>query len=158
MSHAPESRFRMILTALGGLILTILPLPEGVDIVRPAFLVLIVLYWSTSVPRAGGIGLGFFSGLALDTFQGPVLGEHALALSLISYVAVREHQRFRSKPIFQQSLMVMGLLGVYELSLFVLDIWTTHPVMNPMRWLHVVTSALLWPPTAAILSQVTVRR
>jgi rod shape-determining protein MreD len=148
----------MLLTALGGLLLTIVPLPAGVDIVRPAFLVLIVLYWSTSVPRAGGIGLGFFSGLALDAFQGPVLGEHALALTLISYVAVREHQRFLTKPIHQQSLMIFGLLAVYELCLFLFDYVTGHTVTSPARWLHVVTSALLWPPTAAILSQVAVRR
>lgn len=158
MSSAPESRVRMIATAVLGLTLTIFPLPPGVDIVRPAFLVLVVLYWSVAVPRAGGIGLGFWSGLALDVYQGPVLGEHALALSLLAYIAVREHQRFRSKPIFQQSLMVLALLLLYEGCLFVIDSSSGHPLPDPMRWLHTVTSALLWPPTAAILSQVTVRR
>lgn len=155
---AQESRGRMILTAVGGLLLTIVPLPPGVDVVRPAFLVLVILYWSVSVPRAGGVGLGWFSGLALDAFQGPVLGEHAFALALVAYLAVREHQRIRSKPIFQQSLIVLVMLGVYEVCLFALDGWTGHLVTNPLRWLHIVTSALLWPPTAAILSQATVRR
>ena len=64
------------------LILTVLPLPPWLDILRPAFLVLTVLYWSVNAPRTGGIALGFFAGLALDVFQGPVLGEHALALAL----------------------------------------------------------------------------
>jgi rod shape-determining protein MreD len=155
---APESRGRMILTAVIGLVLTILPLPPGLDIVRPAFLVLTVLYWSIAVPRAGGIGLGFFSGLVLDVFQGPVLGEHALALALVAYIAVREHQRIRSKPIFQQSLIVFAVLALYEFCLFALDGTTGHPASNWARWLHTVTGALVWPPAAAILSQTTARR
>jgi len=56
------------------------PLPYWLDIARPSFLNLAVLHWSIFAPRAGGIGLGWFSGLLLDVFQGPVLGAHALAL------------------------------------------------------------------------------
>jgi rod shape-determining protein MreD len=155
---AQESRGGMLLTTLVGLVLTILPLPGSLDIIRPAFLVLIVLYWSIAVPRAGGIGLGFFAGLALDVFQGPVLGEHAFALALVAYIAVREHQRIRSKPIFQQSLIVFAVLVLYELCLFAFDGLSHHPVTNPLRWLHTVTGALLWSPTAAILSQTTSSR
>ena len=69
-----ESRARMLLSALVALILTVLPLPAWSDVVRPQFLVLMVLYWSIDAPRAGGIALGFFAGLVLDVFQGPVLG------------------------------------------------------------------------------------
>ena len=71
---------------------------------------LTVLYWSVNAPRTGGIALGFFAGLALDVFQGPVLGEHALALALVTYIAVREHQRIRSKPAIQQALIVFAAL------------------------------------------------
>ena len=103
-----EPRGRMLLTVLVALILTVLPLPPWLDSARPAFLVLTVLYWSIASPRAGGIALGWFSGFSLDVFQGPVLGEHALALALITYIAVREHQKIRSKPAFQQSLIVFA--------------------------------------------------
>lgn len=155
---AQESRGRMIITAMAGLLLTIFPLPESMALVRPAFLALVVLYWSTAVPRAGGIELGWFSGFALDAFQGPVLGEHALALALIAFIAVHEHQRFRSKPLFQQSLMVLVMLGLYELCLFLFDSWTGYPVSTPARWFPVLTGALLWPPASVILTQVAVRR
>jgi rod shape-determining protein MreD len=149
---AGQVRMRMALTALFALVLTVLPLPMWVDVLRPAFLVLTVLYWSINTPRAGGIGLGFACGLMLDVFQGPVLGEHALALSIIAAIAVLEHQRIRSKPAFQQSLLVLlGLVG-YEAILWLIDGWTGHPVTSPLRWLHCLTGALVWPPTAAILS------
>lgn len=145
-------RLRMLFTALIALILTVLPLPVWLDVLRPPFLVMTVLFWSINVPRAGGIGLGFLCGLLLDVFQGPVLGEHALALCVIAYVAVREHQRMRSKPAFQQSLIVLALLMVYEFVAFAIDGWTGHPVTSPLRWLHALTGALLWPPAAALLS------
>ena len=148
---SPDSRTRLLLSAVVGLILTVLPLPPMLDVVRPAFLVLTVLYWSVNAPRTGGLAIGFFAGLALDVFQGPVLGEHALALSLVTYIAVREHQRIRSKPVIQQALIVFAALIVYEVVLFMIDGWTGHPVTSPLRWVHTVTGALIWPPAAAIL-------
>lgn len=147
-----DSRARLILSVLVALILTVLPLPPWLDVVRPAFLVLTVIYWSVNAPRAGGLAIGFFAGLLLDVFQGPVLGEHALALSLITYIAVREHQRIRSKPAIQQALIVFAALILYEVVLFMIDGWTGNPVTSPLRWVHTVTGALLWPPVAAILS------
>jgi rod shape-determining protein MreD len=147
-----QMRFRIALTALVALILTVLPLPVWLDALRPAFLVLTVLYWSINTPRAGGIGLGFACGLMLDVFQGPVLGEHALALSIVGYIAVREHQRIRSKPAFQQSLLVFAALLFYEFVVFAIDGWTGHPVTSPLRWLHCLTGAIIWPLAAAILS------
>jgi rod shape-determining protein MreD len=141
-----------MLSVLVALILTVLPLPPWADVVRPAFLVLTVIYWSVNAPRAGGLAIGFVAGLLLDVFQGPVLGEHALALSLITYIAVREHQRIRSKPAIQQALIVFAALILYEVVLFMIDGWTGNPVTSPLRWVHTVTGALIWPPAAAILN------
>jgi rod shape-determining protein MreD len=142
----------MLMSMLVALILTVLPLPPWLDAVRPEFLVLAVLYWSVNAPRTGGIALGFFAGLLLDVFQGPVLGEHALALSIITYIAVREHQRVRAKPAIQQAMFVFVALLFYEVVLFMIDGWTGHPVTSPLRWVHALTGALIWPPAAALLA------
>jgi rod shape-determining protein MreD len=153
-----DSRARMLVSALVALILTVLPLPRALDVIRPAFLVLTVLYWSVNSPRTGGIAFGFFAGLVLDVFQGPVLGEHALALALVTYIAVREHQRIRSKPVFQQALIVFAALVFYEFLLWALDGWTGHPITSPLRWVHTVTGALIWPLAAAMLAYGAGRR
>ena len=153
-----EGHGRLLLSAFVALVLTVLPLPPWLDALRPAFLVLAVLYWSVNAPRTGGIALGFFAGLALDVFQGPVLGEHALALSLVTYIAVREHQRIRSKPAIQQALIVFAALVVYEIVLFMIDGWTGHAVTTALRWVHTLTGALIWPPAAAILAYAAGRR
>lgn len=148
-----EPRVRMLLSSLVALILSALPLPPPLDAIRPPFLVLAVLYWSIATPRAGGLALGFAAGLALDTFQGSVLGQHALAMSLITYVAVREHQKIRSKPYFQQALIVLAALFIYEFVVFSIDGWSGHPMTNPSRWLHIATGAALWPFIAALLER-----
>ena len=153
-----DSRARLLLSALVALTLTVLPLPAWADAVRPQFLVLTVLFWSINAPRTGGVAFGFFAGLMLDVFQGPVLGEHALALSLMAYISVREHQRIRSKPAFQQALIVFAALILYEVVLFAIDGWTGHPVTSLLRWVHTVTGALIWPPAAAILAYGAGRR
>jgi rod shape-determining protein MreD len=148
-----EPRVRMLASCVVALILTSLPLPLPFDSFRPPFLVLIVMYWSIAAPRAGGLMLGFVAGLALDIFTGSVLGQHALALSLITYIAVREHQKIRSKPYFQQSLMVLGALFLYEAVLFSIDGWSGHPITSSWRWMHIVSGAILWPLLAALLER-----
>ncbi|MGH8284465.1 MAG: rod shape-determining protein MreD [Steroidobacteraceae bacterium] len=152
-SRMGEPRMSVLMTAIVALLLTALPLPFWLDVIRPQFLVLTVLYWSISAPRAGGIALGFLSGLALDVFQGAALGQHALALSLVTYIAVREHQRIRSKPLFQQMLILFAALFLYEFIAFAIDGWSGHPVTTPLRWLHVGTGALVWPVVSAVLER-----
>jgi len=39
---------------------------------------------------------------------------------------VREHQRIRSKPAFQQALFVFAALAIYEFVLFAIDGWSGH--------------------------------
>ena len=154
IDRAQESFGRVLLTVVVALVLTVLPLPSWLDAVRPAFLVITVLYWSIAAPRVGGIGLGFFSGVALDVFRGAVLGQHALALTAITYVAVREHQKIRLKPSFQQALIMLGALVAYEFILFAIDGWTGHPMTSPLRWIHTLTGALIWPVASAVLDRV----
>jgi rod shape-determining protein MreD len=148
-----EPRGWMIFSGLIALFLSVLPLPGWLDVVRPAFLVLAVLYFSITAPRAGGLTLGFLAGVALDVFQGSVLGQHALALSLVTYIAVREHQKIRSKPAFQQSLIVFFALLAYEFVVFAIDGWTGQPITNPLRWVHTFTGALIWPIAIALLER-----
>jgi rod shape-determining protein MreD len=146
-------RLLILFTAVAGLILTLLPLPHLAALLRPSFLVLVVIYWSTMLPRIGGVTLGFAAGLALDAFQGSVLGEHAMALSLVTYLTIRLHLLVRAKPLFEQSLFVFAALMAYEFLLWVIDGWSGHALSTPLRWVPTVTGGLLWPLVAGILGR-----
>lgn len=149
-SGSPGSR--ILISCIIALVLTVLPMPYAMDLFRPSVLVLTVLYWSISAPWAGGIGLGWFAGLMLDAFKGPVLGEHALVLGTMTYIFVREHQRIRSKPGLQQAMIVMFAVAFYEVLLYFVDGFTGHPVTKPIRWVHCLTDFAVWIPISAILS------
>ena len=151
MSTSPRGAIAK--TVLVALVLTLVPLPAWLAIIRPDFLVLVVFYWSVQTPRSAGIGLGWVCGLLLDAFQGPVLGEHALAVALVAYLGVREHQRIRTKPLLQQALVLLAVLALYEFVLWAIDGWSGHPLTTPLRWVPALTGALLWPPVAATLAQ-----
>lgn len=151
-------RLLVLATALIGLLLTLVPLPRWAAICWPAFLVLIVIYWSTMMPRAAGMTLGFLAGLALDAFQGSPLGEHALALSFVTYLALRLNLLVRAKPLFEQSLFVFAALVVYEALLWVIDGWTGYALSTPTRWVYTVTSALIWPLIVGVLGRFHVVR
>jgi rod shape-determining protein MreD len=148
-----ENLLVILFTSIVALVLSILPLPGWLPVMRPAFLVLAILYWSTMAPFVAGMALGFVGGLALDVFQGSLLGEHALALSFVTYLALRLNLLMRAKPIFEQSLYVLVALISYELLLWVIDGWTGRSMSSPLRWIHAPIGALVWPVVVGVLGR-----
>jgi rod shape-determining protein MreD len=146
-------RLPMVISALVALALAVIPLPAVLDPLRPDFLVLVVFYWSIESPRAGGLALAFFSGLALDVINGVVLGQHALALTLITAWATHLRLRLRVFSVLSQSLTVFMLLTLYQFILFWVDGATGNPVVNYGRWLAPVVGGLLWPLLSAALNR-----
>ena len=146
-------RLPMALSALVALALAVLPLPSMLESLRPDFLVLVVFYWSIELPRAGGLTLAFMAGLALDVIHGVVLGQHALALTLMAAWATHLRLRLRVFSILSQCLTVFALLTGYQFILFWVDGATGNPVTTFGRWLAPVIGALLWPLMAGILGR-----
>lgn len=144
-------RIPMIVSAVVALILGVLPLPHWADVARPDFLVIVVLYWSVMSPRAGGLLLAFIAGLALDATKGIVLGQHALALTLVTAIAINLHLRIRVFPILHQALTIFMLLVIYQFVVFYVDGASGHAVNTLWRWLPCFTGAALWPVFAGVL-------
>src|SRR5580658_907667 len=146
-------RVPMLISAMAAVAFAVIPLPQVLDALRPDFLVLVVLYWSIESPRAGGLTLAFVAGLALDVIQGVVLGQHALALTLIAGWATHLRLRLRVFSILSQSLTIFALLTGYQFVLFWVDGATGNPVTTFGRWLAPVIGALLWPVLVGTLSR-----
>ena len=153
LSGSRDSAPLVYVTAGLALMLGVLPLPQWLSVLWPHFLVLVVLYWSTMTPRAGGILVAFLAGICLDVFNGSQLGQHALALSFLAYLAIRLHLLTRAKPIFEQSLFVLLALFVYEGVLWAVDGWSGQRINTWTRWVAVVTSAMCWPLIVGLLGR-----
>jgi rod shape-determining protein MreD len=149
-----EPTLLVYVTGLLALTVSLLPLPQLLSIFWPNLLVLVVLYWSTMTPMAGGMLIGFLGGLTLDLLlSGSQLGQHAFAMSLVTYLAIRLHLLTRAKPIFEQALFVAIALFVYELALWAIDGFSGHQTGNWTRWLHVLTGAAVWPVITGLLGR-----
>lgn len=149
---------RIFFSLLVGLALAIVPLPAWALEARPDWLALLAIYWSLALPRKFGIGSAWLTGLALDTLTGTLLGQHALGLALITFMALKFHLRIRVFPIWQQAMTVFMLLTVNQFVLFWADGLAGGGSMPPVRWMPVVTGTLLWPVIAQLLGAARNRR
>ncbi len=154
--RSPPRRLLYVLSLIA-LLLSAVPLPRVVDYLRPDFLLLTVIWFALAAPRAGGLSFAFVSGLALDAFQGVVLGEHALAFVIVAYLVHRFYLRIRMFPLGHQTLTVLSLLFFYQFILFWVDGVTGHPVTDWARWMPVLTGTLIWPLLASLFARLAQR-
>jgi rod shape-determining protein MreD len=135
----------IVITIAVAMLLTILPLPEWARPYRPQWVTLVLLYWAIALPHRVGVGSGFTAGIILDVLTGTLLGQHALGLSVVTFIAIQLHQRIRVFPFWQQSLGVLVLLLVeHLLALWVIGA-TRGLAPSLTYWLVPVIGALLWP-------------
>jgi rod shape-determining protein MreD len=131
-------------SVLVAVLLSILPLPSWASWFRPSWLALVVIYWSMSLPLRFGIGAAWMSGLVLDIVSGTLLGEHALALSIIAYFVIK-FQIMRQFTPFQRTLIAFGLLFLYQIMLFLLQGITGQIPATWLFWVPPLISILFWP-------------
>lgn len=126
------------------LALASVPLPDSVAPFRPDWVAVVLLYWSLMAPRHFSLMTALWMGIALDTLSGALLGQNALALLVIVYLAEKFHLRLRVFPVSQLAITVLLLLGLYEFILFWIDGMAGRSVPLVERWLPPLTGTLAW--------------
>ena len=152
-----EPRWAVFFTVLIALVIQVLPMPAWLSLVRPSFICLVIIYWSIFAPHAGGIFAPWIAGVALDVFKGDVLGQNALAISLVAYITMTLHQRLRNQTLVQQSLFAFAMLFVNQLIVWAIEGWTGHAVSSPWRWIQPMIGGMLWPFIALLLGRTHAR-
>ena len=126
------------------LALASVPLPDSIAPLQPDWVAVVLLYWSVMAPRQMSLFTAFWMGIALDTLTGALLGQNALALLVIIYLAEKFHLRLRVFPVSQLALTVLILLGLYEFILFWIDGMAGRSVPLIERWLPPLTGTFVW--------------
>ncbi|WP_445158039.1 rod shape-determining protein MreD [Halomonas sp. E14] len=117
MAHSHRTALPWVwLTLLLALCLQVMPLAEGWQLWRPDWLGLMLIYWCMASPDRVGVFHGFVFGLLLDLIEGATLGQNALVLSLLAFLAALVYPRFRTYSLVQQALLVLVLLGLVQLA------------------------------------------
>jgi rod shape-determining protein MreD len=127
------------------LLLTIVPLPENLRLLRPDWVLLVLIYWAMALPHRVGVGIGWIMGLINDVLTGMLLGQHALAYCLVIFLTLKLHQRLRLYPLWQQAQSILVLLTLGQLILLWINGMIGRPLHSWLYWAPSVLGALLWP-------------
>lgn len=143
--------FIVLTIVLGGL-LGIVPLPEWLEIWRPEWIALVLVYWVIALPHRIGLFTAWIVGFFVDVLEGSLLGLNAIALTLVAYVALSLYQRLRMFTPLQQCTTILMLIGVYQLLIFwVLTATGQNTAPNLLFVVSAVSSALIWPLVFVLL-------
>lgn len=136
-------------------LLAIVPFPDWAMNYRPEWVPMVLIYWTIALPYRVGIGFAWVAGLILDVLEGSILGVNALALVVISYVALSLHLRMRMFSSLQQSGLVLALTGLSLILRGWLQSITEQSVpSNLMFLMAALTSAVIWPSLFQLLRQI----
>lgn len=120
-------------------------LPWGQWFGVPDFLALVLVFWSIHQPRKVGIGVAFFMGLLMDVHDATLLGQHALAYTLLSYFAIMIHRRVLWFPIGTQALHILPLLLFSQLVQLVVRMLVSGKFPGWLYFLDSLVAAVFWP-------------
>lgn len=135
----------IVVSLVGALVLAVVPLPESVDLLRPPWPLLVIIYWVLALPERVGVGVAWCSGLLVDVLRSTLLGAHGFAFALVAWLTMKLHQRLRVFPLWQQAFTVLLLTLLVRVLLFWLDGITGQPEVGWQHWLPAPTAAVVWP-------------
>lgn len=117
----------------------------------PDVLALVVVFWTIHQPLRVGVGTAFMLGLTMDVHQSALLGQHALAYTVLSFLAIGIHRRLLWFTVPSQAAQVLPLLvAAHALALLVrLISGSDFPGWSML--LAPALEALLWPVVSVLL-------
>ena len=140
-------------TLIIAMMLTIVPLPAWVVWYRPAWILMILLFWMIALPHRVGIGAAFIYGFLFDLLSGTTLGQHALMFTIIAYFIIRFQMIIRNFLNFQQVIFILVATTIYlALQYWLMVMVDSSPPERAKYWLPLLSTTLLWPWVRILLN------
>jgi rod shape-determining protein MreD len=135
----------IFITVLISIILAMLPMPDWTAWLRPAWVLMILIYWALMTPYYVSVGIAWVTGLVMDLLNGTLLGEHALAFTIVIFFVSKLYIRLRMYPLLQQGLSIFVFILLYQFIIYCIQGFIGQLPSSHLYWLSAVTSMLLWP-------------
>ncbi len=117
----------------------------------PDLLAVVLVFWTVHQPLRVGIVAAFIFGVLIDVHQGALLGQHALAYTVLSYLAITIHRRLLWFTVPSQAAQVLPLFFVAH----AVELGTRMLAGGAFPGLGVlvapVLEAVLWPLASVLL-------
>jgi rod shape-determining protein MreD len=157
MNRQRLSLWWFIGTLLFALLSMLVPLPSVLEPFKPYWPALVLLYWSLESEDRVTLGLAFAMGLCADLLNGVVLGEQALRLCALVFIALRFRSRLRFFPMWQQTLAVLALLLNDRILLLIVRVLAGASLPPASWWISPFVGAALWPFLFLLLDDLRAR-
>ncbi|TPG04027.1 rod shape-determining protein MreD [Rhodanobacter glycinis] len=144
-------------TLVFALLSMLVPLPGVLEPFKPYWPALVLLYWSLESEDRVTLGLAFLVGLGADLLNGVVLGEQALRLCALVFIALRFRSRLRFFPMWQQALAVLALLLNDRILLLIVRVLAGASLPPASWWISPFVGAVLWPFLFLLLDDLRAR-
>ena len=145
----PVRHWFVVFSLLCALMLNFLPTSDWPWM--PDWVALVLVFWSIREPRHVGMGSGFLLGLAMDVADASLMGQHALAYVLASYIASALSRRIMWFPLGQQALHVLPLLLLVQVVQFGVRAMPGIDLPGLSYFIGAFVGTVLWLPLTFIL-------
>jgi len=152
----PETRGRVTIltTFIVAVVLSVMPGPSWAQPFVPDWVALTLIYWCMATPLRVSVGTGWVLGFIMDVLYGSLLGQNALAKSVIAFITVKLHPQLRMFPRWQQAVSVLALLAINQLIVIWIRGATDDSPGTVIYWTPSVVGMLIWPWLFVILRDV----
>ena len=130
-------------TLLGAFAVNLVPM--GRLPAMPDLLAVVLVFWNVHQTRRIGVGVAFAFGLLMDVHDGAILGQHALAYTLLAYFATAIHRRLLWFTLPSQALQILPLFIAAHLVSFVVRMIFGGMLPGWQVLLAPLFEAMLWP-------------
>jgi rod shape-determining protein MreD len=117
----------------------------------PDFLALVLVFWTVQQPLRVGVGIAFWLGLVCDVHQGTLLGQHALAYTMLSFLAIGVHRRLQWFSVWSQVAQVFPLFLASLLLMLAIRLFLGGQFPGGSIFFAPVLEAMLWPVVSLLL-------
>ena len=140
-------------TILGSFALALLAnfLPWKSVALAPDFVALVLAFWCIRQPRLVGLGVAWSVGLVSDAGNGVLLGQHALAYSVLAFLALWLSRRILWFGPMLQSLHIALILLAAETAVLVVRLAAGDVFPGWSLFVRPLLGALIWPVVTWLL-------
>lgn len=126
-------------------VLMLLPMPYSWDWIRPEWLTLVLIYWIFFSSRRISIVMAWSMGLMMDVLNNGLLGQYALTMVVVAYLARLLRMRIRLFPFWQQAFVILLLVAFGNFTLLLIQWLIGRPTQTSLYGISTISSVLLWP-------------
>ena len=145
-SMKPPATGRLIIVSLFvALLINLLPWHGFLLLMRPDFLLLMLLYWAVHEPRHIGQGMGFFLALLMDVADSALLGQHPLVYVLAVFLVQILRLRILQLSLGEQALHIGAILLTAQSATLFLNFMLGRDFPGVAFFVGPLIGGLLWP-------------